>query len=309
MTRPLAALTIAGSDSSGGAGIQADLKTFTALGVYGASAITALTAQNTAGVSAIHIPPAQFTRQQIVAVIDDLEVSATKTGMLPDAATVTTLCELLDQRPQAFGPLIVDPVVIATSGDRLINDQALEVLRARLLPRATLVTPNRAEAALLAGDDACADTIDEILDQARRILALGPAAVLMKGGHAGTAEATDLLITPVAAVRLSTPRIDTPNTHGTGCTLSAAIAARLASRGWASEHTGPLDGEAFMSLAAAVREAKAYLTAALKAGRSYTFGVGSGPVDHIAAAPDRSAGTIDVTDVDMQPVTHTPVRP
>lgn len=258
------ALTIAGSDSSGGAGIQADLKTFTVLGVYGASVLTALTAQNTRGVSAIHPVPPAFVAQQIDAVAADLRIGATKTGMLNDRETVLAVVEGV--RRHALHPLVVDPVMVATSGDMLLEPDAVDAVRRELLPLADVITPNLAEAARLL-DTAAAATVAEMEAQARALLALGPKAVLIKGGHGDGAEAIDVLaMRDAAPVHLALPRIATPNTHGTGCTMSAAIAAYLAK------------GE---SLADAVQGAKRFVHAALVAGAALKIGGGSGPVDQL----------------------------
>jgi hydroxymethylpyrimidine/phosphomethylpyrimidine kinase len=263
------ALTIAGSDSSGGAGIQADLKTFTVLGVYGASVLTALTAQNTRGVSAIHSVPPEFVAQQIDAVAADLKVGAAKTGMLNDRATVLAVVEGV--RRHGLNPLVVDPVMVATSGDMLLEPDAVEAVRAELLPLADVITPNLAEAARLLGADA-AVSVHEMEAQARALLALGPKAVLLKGGHGNGSDAVDVLVTrDVAPVHLALPRIATPNTHGTGCTMSAAIAAYLAK------------GE---SLGDAVQGAKRFVHAALAAGAELKIGDGSGPVDHLFSIRD-----------------------
>jgi hydroxymethylpyrimidine/phosphomethylpyrimidine kinase len=258
------ALTIAGSDSSGGAGIQADLKTFTVLGVYGASVLTALTAQNTRGVSAIHAVPPKFVAQQIDAVAADLKIGATKTGMLNDRATVLAVVEGV--RRHALSPLVVDPVMVATSGDMLLEPDAVDAVRRELLPLADVITPNLAEAARLLGATAAA-SVDEMETQARALLALGPKAVLLKGGHGDGAEAVDVLVMRDAApMHFALGRIATPNTHGTGCTMSAAIAAYLAK------------GE---SLADAVQGAKRFVHAALVAGAALKIGGGAGPVDHL----------------------------
>jgi hydroxymethylpyrimidine/phosphomethylpyrimidine kinase len=258
------ALTIAGSDSSGGAGIQADLKTFTVLGVYGASVLTALTAQNTRGVSAIHPVPPAFVAQQIDAVAADLQISATKTGMLNDRATVLAVVEGV--RRHALNPLVVDPVMVATSGDMLLEPDAVDALRRELLPLADVITPNLAEAARLLGG-AQATNVAEMETQARALLALGPKAVLIKGGHGAGAEAVDVLVRRDAEpMHLALPRIATRNTHGTGCAMSAGIAAYLAK------------GE---SLADAVQGAKRFVHAALVAGVALKIGCGSGPVDHL----------------------------
>jgi len=257
-------LTIAGSDSSGGAGIQADLKTFTALGVYGASVLTALTAQNTRGVTAILAVPAHFVTQQIDAVAGDLRVAAAKTGMLYDRDTVLAVVEGV--RRHKLSPLVVDPVMVATSGDMLLEPEAVEAVRRELLPLADILTPNLPEAArLLQLSEAVDETGMEA--QARALLALGPKAVLLKGGHGNGHDAVDILVMRDAPpVRLALPRIDTRNTHGTGCTLSAAIAAGLA-RG--------------DSLPDAVAFAKRFVHDALNAGRHLKIGGGSGPVDHL----------------------------
>jgi hydroxymethylpyrimidine/phosphomethylpyrimidine kinase len=257
------ALTVAGSDPSGGAGIQADLKTFTALGVYGASVITALTAQNTRGVTGILKVDPDFIRAQFDAVTGDLAIGAVKTGMLADAATVTTVAGLI--RGWAKGPVVVDPVMVATSGDVLLEADAIEAVRTTLLPLATLITPNLPEAATLLGRRA-ADSEPDLIAQGRALLAFGCKAVLIKGGHARSAEAVDYLVTATDVERLSRPRIATRNTHGTGCTLSAAIAAGLAK------------GD---SLTAAAHAAKDFVTNALISGAAWKVGEGNGPVDHL----------------------------
>jgi hydroxymethylpyrimidine/phosphomethylpyrimidine kinase len=258
------ALTIAGSDSSGGAGIQADLKTFTVLGVDGASVLTALTAQNTRGVAAILPVPPEFVTQQIDAVASDLHVAAVKTGMLNDRATVLAVVEGV--RRHGLHPLVVDPVMVATSGDMLLQPDAVDTVRRELLPLADIITPNLPEAARLLGQPVAND-VAEMEAQARALLALGPKAVLLKGGHGEGSEAVDiLLIRDGVPVRLVLPRVDTRNTHGTGCTLSAAIVAGLAL------------GE---SLQDAVAFAKYFVHAALVAGRELKIGSGSGPIDHL----------------------------
>jgi hydroxymethylpyrimidine/phosphomethylpyrimidine kinase len=265
--RPIA-LTIAGSDSSGGAGIQADIKTFTVHGVYGASVITALTAQNTLGVRGVHAIPPDFVALQLAAVLEDLEVGATKTGMLANAEII----EAIAQAPgiAAIGKLVVDPVMIATSGDRLLEPSALEVLRGELLPRAALVTPNLQEAALLC-DQTIADTMAKMEVQGRRILDMGCEAVLIKGGHGEGEEAVDLLFTAAGIERFAAPRIATRHTHGSGCTLSAAITANLA-RGLALER--------------AVGEAKAFVSAAIASAAAHTVGRGVAPLDHLVETGD-----------------------
>lgn len=260
-TRMRAAMTIAGSDSGGGAGIQADLKTFSALGVFGASVITAVTAQNTTGVRAVEdIAPATIAAQ-IDAVFEDIEVGATKIGMVSRADTIAVIAERL--RHYGVRP-VLDPVMVATSGDRLLQPDAIDALRAQLVPLAVLVTPNLHEAALLTGTPVAVDEA-AMAAQAEAIVAAGAAAVLVKGGHGTGAYSTDMLFDGHAFTRFSEPRIRTRNTHGTGCTLSAAIAAGLA-RG--------------LALPEAVGEAKAYLQAALEAGSTLSVGRGSGPVHH-----------------------------
>ena len=225
-------LTIAGSDSSGGAGIQADLKTFAAFGVYGASVITALTAQNTEGVAGVMPVPAEFIAAQIRAVAADLRVAAVKTGMLGTAEAIRVVVEGLALLGGV--PLVVDPVMVATSGARLLDGDALDTLRRELLPRADLVTPNLPEAAALLGLPQ-AQTDAEVLSQADALLKLGPKRVLIKGGHGTGREAVDILFDGTTVLRLTAPRIETNNTHGTGCTLSAAIvmsSVSVASSGW-----------------------------------------------------------------------------
>lgn len=257
------ALTIAGSDSSGGAGIQADLKTFTALGVYGASVITSITAQNTQGVQAVYKLPAGIISAQLTSVADDLGVRAIKTGMLADRTTVQAVVRGL----AAFRgvPLVVDPVMVATSGDVLLEPEAIDAVRTELLPLADIVTPNLREAARLL-DAPMATSLDEIEEQARRLLAFGPKTVLVKGGHGEGSDATDVLAFQSGSLRFSAPRIATRNTHGTGCTLAAAIAARLAI------------GD---SVPTAVSAAKTFVWNAIEGGRTLVVGKGDGPVDHL----------------------------
>jgi hydroxymethylpyrimidine/phosphomethylpyrimidine kinase len=257
------ALTIAGSDSSGGAGIQADLKTFSALGVYGASVVTALTAQNTRGVDAVMAVPPDFVAVQIRSVATDLAVTATKTGMLASRANVLAVAAAIAEH--RLTPLVVDPVMVATSGASLLDDDAVEAIRARLIPLATLVTPNLAEAARLLGRPIATDTAAQRA-QAEALLALGAEAVLVKGGHAEADEAIDMLATRNGVVAISLPRLATRHTHGTGCTLAAAITALLA--------TGA-------PLADAVKRGKRYLWEALAAAEGLGIGAGAGPVDHL----------------------------
>jgi hydroxymethylpyrimidine/phosphomethylpyrimidine kinase len=261
MTIPIA-LTIAGSDSSGGAGIQADLKSFAACGVYGASVITALTAQNTKGVTAIHPVPADFVTAQIDAVFGDLDVKAVKIGMVADRAVIEAIVAGLQR--WSPGHVVLDPVMVATSGDRLLAPESVDALRTQLIPRARIITPNLPEAAaLLNAPLAVAET--EIEDQGRRLLTLGCGAVLIKGGHGQGAESIDYLVTANGVTALAAPRIATQNTHGTGCSLSSAIAAGLAK------------GE---DLETAVRGAKTFITAAIAAADRLDVGRGHGPVHH-----------------------------
>ncbi len=259
------ALTIAGSDSGGGAGIQADLKTFSALGVYGASVLTALTAQNTRGVTAVHDVPPAFVTAQIDAVFSDIAVDAVKIGMLSQPEVIRTVREGLDRWRVAA--VVLDPVMVATSGDLLLVPEAVETLRSVLIPRASIVTPNLHEAARLT-DRPLADGRAAMTAQAEALMRLGAQAVLVKGGHGTGAEAEDLLMTAEGPTWLSAPRHPTKNTHGTGCTLSSAIAAGLAKG---------------LGLADAVAAAKAYLTAAIRAADDLTIGHGHGPVHHFHA--------------------------
>jgi hydroxymethylpyrimidine/phosphomethylpyrimidine kinase len=261
MTTPIA-LTIAGSDSSGGAGIQADLKTFAALGVYGASAITALTAQNTTGVTGIHVVPAEFLRAQIDAVFADLEVGAVKIGMVGQLASIETIAEALKHWSPRH--VVLDPVMVATSGSRLLAAEAVDVLRRKLIPLATIITPNLPEAAALL-DEPVAASESTIESQGRELLALGCPAVLIKGGHGEGRESIDYLIRASGSVALSAPRVATQNTHGTGCSLSSAIAAELAKG---------------VDLEAAVRNAKSFVSAAIAAADRFTVGHGHGPIHH-----------------------------
>ncbi len=261
MKRYITALSIAGSDPSGGAGLQADLKTFSALGVYGATAITAVTVQNTVGVKYVHALPPQVVYDQIVTVMEDIMPDAVKIGMVNDAETLDAIVRALTLHRPRF--LVVDPVMVATSGCALMQADALQVMEERLLPMADIVTPNLPEAWTLAGTDRSVD------EAAQAILRLGVKAVLIKGGHAEGTTKTDYLYVSnddgVKRTEFSSATVDTFNTHGTGCTLSSAIAAMLA-RGHGMEE--------------AVRQAKMYLTEALKAGADVVVGHGHGPVCH-----------------------------
>jgi hydroxymethylpyrimidine/phosphomethylpyrimidine kinase len=248
------ALSIAGSDPSAGAGIQADLKTFSALGVYGATVITALTAQNTRGVSAIEPVRAAMVSAQIDAVFADLKVDAVKIGMLGQATIIEAVAAGLDRHRQKT--VVLDPVLVASaSATALLAQDAIEQLRHVLIPRALILTPNLPEAAALLGE-ALAETEAQVRGQAERLLALGAQAVLIKGGHAGGAESVDIYVDAHTQWRLPAPRILTNNTHGTGCTLSAAIAAGLA---------------------------KDYVTAAIAAADRLSVGSGRGPLHHFQA--------------------------
>ena len=254
-------MTIAGSDSGGGAGIQADLKTFQALGVYGASTLTAITAQNTLGVRAVHEIPVSVIADQIDAVVEDIGVDAAKTGMLSSAEIIATVAD----RVRHWGlqaRLVVDPVMVAKSGDRLLREDAVEALRRELLPLAAVLTPNLPEAEVLVGGRLESEA--DIREAARAIVALGPRAVVMKGGHRHASDtADDVLFDGREFHVFSAERVDTPNTHGTGCTFSAAIAAQLALGADVVE---------------AVRRAKAYLAEAIR--RAWPLGGGHGPVAH-----------------------------
>jgi|CXWL01.1.fsa_nt_gi hydroxymethylpyrimidine/phosphomethylpyrimidine kinase len=263
---PLRLLTIAGSDSGGGAGIQADLKTFAAWGAYGMSAVTAVTAQNTVAVTGVVALPAAFVGEQIDAVFSDLGVDGVKIGMLADAAVIATVAARLGywlaDRPI---PVVVDPVMVAKSGDPLLADDAVTALLDRLLPLATVVTPNLPEAERLTGHVLGLGRENERVAAARAIAARGP-AVLLKGGHDTGPMVADLLLDPAdpdGPRWFRHPRLDTPSTHGTGCTLSSALAARLA---------------AGLPLAQAVGEAIGYLHGAIAA--AWPLGRGHGPVNH-----------------------------
>ncbi|MGE0845780.1 MAG: bifunctional hydroxymethylpyrimidine kinase/phosphomethylpyrimidine kinase [Flavobacteriaceae bacterium] len=259
------ALTIAGSDSGGGAGIQADLKTFSALGVYGASVIAALTAQNTRGVQGVFDIPADFVRLQMDSVFSDLDIDAVKIGMLSNPATIEAVAGGL--KAHGAKNVVLDPVMVAASGDALLRPEAIATLRDLLLPLADILTPNLPEAAKLL-DAPVAETVEEAEAQALRLLELGPRAVLVKGGHGSGAQSVDILAGADGTVKLAAPRIDTDNSHGTGCTLSSAIAAGLA-KGAAPE--------------AAVRAAKAYVTEAIRHSDELKIGHGHGPVHHFHA--------------------------
>jgi hydroxymethylpyrimidine/phosphomethylpyrimidine kinase len=256
------ALTIAGSDSGGGAGIQADLKTFAALGVFGTSAITCVTAQNTVGVQGVHDLPPEFVGLQIDSVLEDVDIDAAKTGMLSNAEIIEVVAQRV--RAHRLERLVVDPVMVAKSGALLLRTDAIRALIERLLPLALIVTPNVPEAEALSGLTIAA--IDEMRQAARRIRALGPRVVVVKGGHL-TGRAIDLLFDGERFTELDAARIETTHTHGTGCVFSAAITAELAKGRPASE---------------AVATAKRFVTAAIRHG--FRLGKGHGPTDPMAAA-------------------------
>ena len=253
-------LIIAGSDSGGGAGIQADLKAVTALGAFGMTAITALTAQNTLGVHGVLPVPLEFLRQQIAVVLDDLGADALKTGMLADSATIEAVCDEITARAPGL-PLVADPVMVAKGGHPLLVPEAAETLKRRLLPIASVLTPNLPEAEALCGF-AIAD-VGAMHQAAKALLALGPKSVLLKGGHLPGDEVVDLLATGARMEIFRDRRIDTRHTHGTGCTLASAVAAGLAQG---------------LSLRDSVIRARAYVRAAIAAAPG--FGAGHGPLDH-----------------------------
>ncbi|WP_427384102.1 bifunctional hydroxymethylpyrimidine kinase/phosphomethylpyrimidine kinase [Janibacter sp. G56] len=266
MSRPTVTLTIAGSDPSGGAGIQADLKTFSALGTYGTAVITALTAQSTQGVTGVHTVPPSFIAEQLQTLVVDVDVDAVKIGMLASAPIVETVGVFLHQQAaiRAEQVVVLDPVMVSTSGDRLLDEDAVALMR-ELLPQASVITPNLPEAAMLLNQDEAGD-LDTMRAQARALREeLGAARVLLKGGHLTGEDATDLWLDQHGEQLLRQPRVPTRHTHGTGCTLSSAMAA-LAFRcdTWLETAT----------------EAKTWLTAALVHGEGLEIGHGPGPVHH-----------------------------
>jgi hydroxymethylpyrimidine/phosphomethylpyrimidine kinase len=257
------AVTIAGSDSGGGAGVQADLKSFSANGVYGASVLTALTAQNTRGVSAIHDVPPDFVRAQMDAVYSDLKVNATKIGMLSSVEIIEAVSEGL--KAHATGPVVLDPVMVAASGDPLLAETAVDCLISVLVPLADVITPNLHEAARMLRSSA-ANNEAEMLQQAEDLLKLGARSVLLKGGHGTGSESADLFLNAAGKANwLRAERVATENTHGTGCTLSSAIAAGLAKG---------------QNLERAIRSAKNYIQGAISAADQLEIGAGHGPVHH-----------------------------
>ena len=261
-------LTIAGSDCSGGAGIQADIKTISALGAYAASAITAITVQNTCGVTGIHAVPPTYIQGQIQAVMTDIPSISVKIGMLNDAGTIRAIAESLHRFTPYYKYIVLDPVMVSTSGCKLIEDDAIEALTSLLMPLATLITPNLSEAEVLTGKRIA--TIPDMEKAAKELLAFGSQAVLVKGGHLNEAEMCDVLyIKGEDRPHLfSSPKIESRNTHGTGCTLSSAIATYLAL------------GE---PLEEAVRKAKAYVYQGILSGKDVHIGEGHGPLNHFFA--------------------------
>ena len=259
-------LTIAGSDSGGGAGIQADIKAISATGGYACSVITALTAQNTQGVTGILGIDPDFVEQQLDAVFTDLDVKAVKIGMLSDANIIRMVAKKLRQYQPKF--LVIDPVMVATSGDLLLEQDAISTLKSELLPLADVITPNLPEAAALIGS-ALPETEQAMTDMIAALRSIGSRSILLKGGHLEKDEfSTDLLILENDVIRMSTPRIATRNTHGTGCTLSAATASFLAQE---------------YPLQDAVKHAKAYITKAIEHADELEIGSGHGPVNHFFA--------------------------
>ena len=267
---PITALTIAGSDSGGGAGIQADLRTFSAFSVHGTTAITAVTAQNTLAVTRVAPIAPDVVVDQIDAVLDDFEVLAVKTGMLAQPATVLAVADVA--RSGRLANLVVDPVLVSTTGHALMDRGGVEAYRDALLPLATIITPNLREAAILVGvDEREISSLDDMFEIARALLALGPRAVLVKGGHlvtgaAGDAHAPDILLSADGSSVFDAPRVETRNDHGTGCSLASAIAAGLA-------YGRPLPD--------AVRDAKSFVLAALTTAAEWHLGRGHGPIDHL----------------------------
>ncbi|ENN88143.1 phosphomethylpyrimidine kinase [Rhizobium freirei PRF 81] len=258
-------LSIAGSDPSGGAGIQADLKTFSARGVYGMAVLTALTAQNTRGVSGVHPVPPQFVADQIAAIFADIRVDAVKIGMIANAEIASAVADILARRRDV--PVVLDPVMIAKGGAALLAADAVDVLTRRLLPLATVVTPNLPEAAALL-HEAEAASRDDMARQANVLASLGPAAVLVKGGHLEGDESPDVLASAGIVTWFEADRLPTKNTHGTGCTLSSAIAAEIAKG---------------LPLPKAIASAKNYLARAVAAAGELSVGSGHGPVQHFHA--------------------------
>lgn len=303
--RPPTALSIAGTDPSGGAGIQADLKTFSALGVYGTTVITALVAQNTQGVREVREVSPDFVRAQADAVLDDIPLDATKIGMLGTAGVARAVADLLSERRADLGRIVLDPVMVASSGDPLVSAEAARVLRERVLPLAHVLTPNLPEAAQLLGVDVATD-LDAMREQALRLQALGVPVVVLKGGHLAARdrdgsqdpedieEVVDIVVHPGGTDLLRGARVRTRNTHGTGCTLSSAIAAqyaRISEFSRAGElgeigQAGPEDDDLTV-----VTSAREFLASALTHGAAWELSrspqTGHGPVDHLITLADR----------------------
>lgn len=274
--RPPIALSIAGSDPSGGAGFQADLKTMTALGVYGTAVVTALTAQNTQGLRDVFPVDDAVVRAQVLSVLEDIPVDATKIGMLPSSPTAAAIATLVAEHRRSLGFVVVDPLIVTGAGDPLMTQETLRILVQGLLPHADIVTPNIAGAAMLLGTGMATDE-DEMEQQARRLLELGPKAVLLKGGHLRGSESVDLFVTADHSELLRGRRVRTRNTHGTASTLSSAIAAQYAR----IVATGGGD----VSVGAIVASARDYLAAAIETAAdweiSFTPETGHGPVNHL----------------------------
>ncbi|MGA0173172.1 MAG: bifunctional hydroxymethylpyrimidine kinase/phosphomethylpyrimidine kinase [Phycisphaerales bacterium] len=275
-------LSIAGSDPSGGAGIQADLKVFSAMGVYGGAAITALTAQNTRAVTAVHAVPPEFMQAQLDALAMDLRFHAIKVGMVANAGLAAVVADWLSDLALEDPPpaIVVDPVMVSKGGDPLLEDDAVAAIRDHLLPLASVITPNRHEAARLLGECSPPESIEEMEDAARSLASLTSAAILVKGGGLGGPDATDESIVDVLVDhgevrRLESPRIDTPHLHGTGCTLSSAVAAGLA---W----DRPFDQ--------AIEDARRFVVRSLESGWNLCIGLGKGPPDHLHAIREAIEG-------------------
>jgi hydroxymethylpyrimidine/phosphomethylpyrimidine kinase len=264
VTTPLTVLSIAGSDASGGAGVQADLRTFAAHGIHGATAVTALTAQNTVGVQDVHAVPASFVEQQVRSVIDDLDVAAVKTGMLATVEIVTTVADLA--AAGLLPNLVVDPVMVSSTGARLLDEGAEVAYRDALVPQARVVTPNRSEAAVLVGREL--RTVADVAEAARSLAALGPALVVITGGDptGDEEEAVDVVATGGDVVVHRSHRIDTVNDHGTGCSFASAVAVGLA------HSNDPAD---------AVDRARAFVRCGLAGAAQWRLGAGHGPIDHL----------------------------
>lgn len=256
-------LTIAGSDSSGGAGIQADLKTFAALGCYGMSVITAITAQNTRGVRSVHAPPPAFVEEQLAAVLEDIGADAIKIGMLYSVEVIETVARQLKKYPA--NKIVLDPVMLAQSGDSLIQEEAIDAVKSLLMPLSEVVTPNLPEASIFVNGEI--HTPEDMRNAARKLASCGTRNILLKGGHLEGGDSTDLLYLcrEDRFMEFKAKRIPTRNNHGTGCTLSSAIASYLA-KGFSIEES--------------VRHAKEYVTGAIQAGVGYETGGGCGPLHH-----------------------------